>query len=48
MLIINLINYSYDTGGPLYVLDKIGNKTKFVTSGIVSYGTGCARQNISG
>ena len=32
-----------DSGGPLYVLDTIGNKTKYVTSGIVSYGDGCAR-----
>ena len=42
---IMYINYSIMgySGGPLYTLDKIGDKTKFANVGVVSYGSGCAR-----
>ena len=32
-----------DAGGPLYVVDTINGKTKYVLSGITSYGVECAR-----
>ena len=35
-----------DSGGALYVKETINNVTKFVASGIVSYGYGCAHKNI--
>ena len=31
-----------DSGGPLYVLDTINGKSKYVLSGITSYGYECA------
>ncbi len=34
-----------DEGGALYVLDKIGDKQKYVLAGIVSYGERCATPN---
>ena len=47
---IDIVNYLIigDSGGPLYILDKIGDKTKFVNVGVVSYGSGCARNNTAG
>jgi len=32
-----------DSGGSLFIKDTIGGKLKWVTAGIVSYGTGCGR-----
>jgi secreted trypsin-like serine protease len=37
-----------DSGGSLYVLDTVNNKSKYVSSGIVSYGNGCALPNYPG
>lgn len=37
-----------DSGGSLYVLDKVNEKTKFITAGIVSYGKECARPGLPG
>jgi secreted trypsin-like serine protease len=37
-----------DSGGPLYVLDTIGNKTKYITTGVVSFGDGCAKNQTAG
>ena len=34
--------FLYQKGGPLYVLDKINGKEKYVMAGVVSYGYGCA------
>ena len=31
-----------DSGGPLFVLDTINGKSKYVLSGITSYGYSCA------
>ena len=36
---------SGDSGGPLYVLDSIEGKLKYVSVGIVSYGHHCALPN---
>jgi secreted trypsin-like serine protease len=32
-----------DSGGPLYVLDTINGKSKYILSGITSYGYSCAQ-----
>lgn len=37
-----ILNFLGDSGGPLFVQDRINGKTKFVIAGIVSYGSGCA------
>lgn len=37
-----------DSGGPLYVLDNINGKQKYVLSGITSYGEGCANEHFPG
>ena len=37
--------YTYckgDSGGPLYTRDSVNNITKYILSGITSYGDGCA------
>lgn len=36
-----------DSGGGVYTEDKVGNKTKMIAAGIVSYGYECGR-NIPG
>lgn len=37
-----------DSGGSLFVLDKVNEKSKFVTAGIVSYGDKCAEPGLPG
>ena len=32
-----------DSGGPLFVLDTINGKSKYVLSGIISYGYSCEK-----
>ena len=39
---------TYTSSLSLLFLDKIGDKTKFVNVGVVSYGSGCARNNTAG
>lgn len=39
--IFNIIRKG-DSGGPLFVKDSVGGKTKYVAAGVVSYGDGCA------
>ena len=37
-----------DSGGSLFVLDKVGSKLKYVSVGITSYGDGCGKPNLAG
>jgi secreted trypsin-like serine protease len=37
-----------DSGGPLYYLDTINSKSKYVVSGVVSFGNGCAAATYPG
>lgn len=46
---LNLLNeLKGDSGGPLFVIDKVGNQYKYIEAGIVSYGYGCAREYLPG
>ncbi len=37
-----------DSGGSLFVLDRVGSKMKYVSVGITSYGEGCGKPNMAG
>ena len=37
-----------DSGGPLYYSDTINSQTKYVVSGVTSYGIGCAQMGKPG
>lgn len=37
-----------DSGGPLFIIDKVGDQYKYVEVGIVSYGDGCAKKYLPG
>jgi hypothetical protein len=32
-----------DSGGPLYIMDTMNGRSKYILSGVTSYGYGCAR-----
>jgi trypsin len=37
-----------DSGGSLFVLDRVGSKLKYISVGITSYGDGCGKPNLAG
>ena len=48
MLFFIHLFYKGDSGGSIFVQDKVNGTKKFVAVGIVSYGVGCAMPNLPG